>query len=214
MRKIADICIILLFASLLIAALAQGTGGIVNPYLWNGTSFRPVSIDSATRAQNIIEYEHHEVHGGSMYHVTRVVQIDDAASTELLIDTPDTTKWGHMTIQVQGSFDTEWWLFEATTKTGGTAMTEHNHERNSANVATIVVTHTPGGAGDGNEIHHERFGNDSGPAGQGGGSGQSRGTLEWVLKQNEEYLLRVTSHTDTNNISIIIDWYEHTNKTP
>jgi hypothetical protein len=190
------ILFVIIISILMLGSLPSGTPG----------------IDGPTHVTTTIEYEHHEVHSGRMYHVTRVVQLDDANSDEILIETPNTTRWGHFTPSVQGSFDTEWWLFETTTKTTGTAMTEHNHDRNSSNVAGIVVTHTPGAGADGNEIDHRRFGNDAGPAGKGGSGSDTRANNEWILKQNTKYLLRVTSHTDTNNISIVLDWYEHRNK--
>ena len=43
-----------------------------------------------------------------------------------------------------------------------------------------------------------------------GGSGGSR--REFILDQNIAYLIRATSRADANAISIILDWYEHTNK--
>ena len=48
--------------------------------------------------------------------------------------------------------------------------------------------------------------------GKGGGGGEARALHEWVLKQNTKYLLRITSHTDANVISVSFDWYEHTNE--
>lgn len=210
LKKIKDISIVVFFAGLLIAALNQGSGMMA----WNGTSFKSVEMDSVTRATTGITYPHHEIHEGNNFHAYRVVALDDAATDEIWIDTPNTTKWAHIVIRVQGNFDTEYSIYEATTKTIGTAMVEHNHERNSGTAAGVIITHTPGGAGNGTEIHHERFGNDAGPAGQGGGAGLNRGIIEWVLKQDEEYLIVVTSHTDANNVSVVIDWYEHTSKTP
>ncbi len=118
-----------------------------------------------------------------------------------------------MIFRVPDSLDTEWWLFEGTAKVNGTGMGEHNHNRNIADAAGLAVTHTPDAGADGSEIHHERFGNDAGPPGNSsGGAGANRGTQEWILKQNERYLLRVTSRSANNNISIVIDWYENTNK--
>lgn len=159
-----------------------------------------------------ISYPHHEVHAGTAFVVADIQTLNDGVSFEYLLQTPDTTKWVHALIKCAGSYDTKVTLFEATTKTTGTTMTEINRNRNSANTAGLVVTHTPGGAGDGTQLWTARFGNDSGPASLGSGVGQIRGDNEWMLQQNAAYLLRVTSYTDNNNISIEIDWYEHTDK--
>jgi len=33
-----------------------------------------------------------------------------------------------------------------------------------------------------------------------------------VLKQNEQYLLEITSGADGNIVSTVLEWYEHTDK--
>jgi hypothetical protein len=169
-------------------------------------------IDGSTEALETIEYPHHEIHDGRSFVACDVIQLDDAAAFMYLIVTPNTTRWSHLIIKVAGSLDTEAEFFEGTARVGGNAMVEHNRNRNSANSAGTVVTDTPGAGADGTSIWHVRFGNDAGPGPASGTGGESRGVNEWELKQDESYLLRVTSHSDTNNITVEFDWYEHVDR--
>jgi len=155
------------------------------------------------------EVEHHFVHLGKSFLVTDAVTVDDGNTRELLIETPDTTEWAHFTFIVTGSLDTTIEFFETTTKTTGTAMTELNRNRNSVSSTGIAVTHTPGGAGDGNLIFNAKFGGDTGPAGSGGLRGESRPEGEILLKQNEKYLIKITSATNGNNITTTMSWFDH-----
>ncbi len=44
------------------------------------------------------------------------------------------------------------------------------------------------------------------------GSGGSRGSQEWILKQNTTYYAAIISATASNIVSIKMEWYEHTDK--
>lgn len=205
--KIRDVSLILAAAMFLMAVTGQGDIALIHGF--NGSKPVPFLADLSTRAQVGIPYEHHEVHNGLLFYVTDTASLDDGNSRELLFETPNTTKWMHFTFKTTGSFETTVYLYEDTTKTTGTAMTEWNHNRNSSTTATMVVTHTPGSSGDGSLIYTAYFGADAGPAATGGIRGDTRPEQEIVLKQNAKYLLRVTSGTDSNAITTVAAWYEH-----
>ena len=202
--------LVILIAAFLLGAYVQNQAVDIHGTI--GTKFVPLQVDDSTHSVQTITYAHHEVHSGSSYFVTDIRALNDAATFSYLIECPDTTSWAHILFKIEGSFDTKIEIYEATTKTAGTAMTEWNRNRNSANTAGVVVTHTPGGAGNGNLMWTSRFGNDSGPAGRGGSGGGTRGNNEFVLKQNTDYLVIITSYTDNNNVAVEFDWYEHTDK--
>jgi hypothetical protein len=51
------------------------------------------------------------------------------------------------------------------------------------------------------------------PSGVGSVGGETRGTQEWDLKQNTDYVFIATNQSgNTNESSLIVDWYEHTDK--
>ena len=202
--------VILIGVFILTAAWAASDAVLIQGF--NGSAPVPIRADLSTRAMVGISYEHHEIHDGRSYIVTDAVSVDDGNTRELLIETPDTAVWAHFTFVVTGSLDTTVEFFETTTKTTGTAMTELNRNRNSGNSTSVVVTHTPGGAGDGNLIFVAKFGGDTGPSGSGGLRGESRPEGEIMLGQNEKYLIKITSGTNGNNITTTMSWYDHSDE--
>ncbi len=127
------------------------------------TVARIVRIDASTGALEIIDDAHHEIHGGSHFTYSQVdTDFDITDAVELLIVTPDTTKWPHMVFIVTGALDTTVELYEGATHTILAAQAAFNNNRNvvTANTTTIN-THNNDGA-DGTLIWTEVFGVSSG----------------------------------------------------
>lgn len=167
-------------------------------------------IDSVTEALMTITYPHHEIHDGSRYFYAELITLGNSGTREILITTTDTAKHGHFTMEISANKETVVRLFEDSDSTGGTALTPRNRNRNYPDAATISLAHTPTVTTDGTLLIIEQFGEATGPATSKAGGTTSGGRLELVLKQNTKYLLRITSASDTNDINIILDWYEHT----
>jgi hypothetical protein len=214
LERIRDITLTLAAVTIMSVFLmaVTGQGDIVLIHGFNGSGPVPVRADLSTRALVAINYEHHEVHNNNLYMVSDYATVDDGNTRELLIETPDSLEWAHFTFEVIGTYETTVQFYEATTKTTGTSMTEINHNRNSSNTTNVVVTHTPGSSGDGSLIFQAKFGGDTGPAMAGGIRGNIRPEQELMLKQNTKYLLRITSGTDSNNITTLMGWYDHANE--
>lgn len=171
------------------------------------------NIDSVT-GQNIrIDYPHHEIHGGSGFFFTRALTVDDTNSDEVLIVTPSGKKQAHILLFVESTGQTDFKLYEVTTRAGGTPIVPINRNRNSASASILTVTHTPSGGAVGNLIAESFFGVDTGAGNNrqlsGGGSSSRQ---EIILKSDEKYLIVVDSGTNGNRITIVVDWYEHTDK--
>ena len=183
----------------------------VNTLLYGTTSATTtasIGIDSATNVLNTISYEHHEIHSGSSYTSDRNVELASGASMDILIITPNTTKWAHLLYEVSMEAEGQIIIYEAPTATAGTAITAVNRNRNVTKPATITLSHTPTGITTGSTIlrtHHIGAGKTFG--------GGARGTHEFILKQNTKYLIRITNLTTSANwAEMILNWYEHTNK--
>ena len=201
MKRFFVIIFILLVSSVLFA----------DSYTSNGVSV--LNQDKPTGVLSTIEYEHHEIHAGSSFMVTYFdADVDATETADLLLVTPNTTKWGHLIWSIEGTLITTVYIYEgATTSADGTALSEINQDRNSLTTATIVATHTPSVTGTGTEIYVKSFGTASGgPSTRSGGL--SHADQEVILKQNTKYLIRVDSDTDNNRITFVLRWYEHTNK--
>jgi hypothetical protein len=180
----------------------------------NNTDVRSVRLDSSTHTMQTIDYEHHEVHSGSHFIYTQCdADFDIADAVELLIVTPNTTKWAHIVIDVDAALDTTVSLYEGSTHTVNAAQTAYNKNRNSATANTTTInTHNNDGA-DGTLIWQSCFGiNTGGGSNKVAGGGESRGAREWVLDQNNKYLLTILSGSDNSSMALKLSWYEHTDK--
>lgn len=187
----------------------------MSEYILVSTSGPPVNptADLITHALNVVDYPHHEIHGGSAYFVVYSALGDDTDVIEVRIQTPNSTKWAHMEIFIEAALAATAQLWTPTTKThvGGNAITPMNRNHNSTNTSGLTICHTPGGsqAGAGNLLQYIGAATTGGRADVGGATGTR---AEFILKQNEDYLINITSRADANAMSIILSWYEHRSK--
>jgi hypothetical protein len=170
-----------------------------------------VRVDAATHVMSTIEYEHHEIHAGSAYTLSRPVTLPVANDDEIRIAVANTTKWPHMLFSAVSDAAVTVSLYETTglAHEVGNVLTPINRNRNSTKTSGLTICHTPSGAGDGSLIY-------ASTAGVGGNPAQSApgaigGRFEFILKQNTAYLLRVAGASG-DVVSINLEWYEHTDK--
>ena len=195
-------------------------------FIFNGSTWiknTSAAVDNSTYARTIIDYVHHEIHGGSGFYVMYSVASLGAMTTPddmITLDwtTPNTAKWGHFVFSVSGSADWRVRLIEA--PSGGAAsptgqLAILNHNRNSAVASTFTdgsvaaqVNYDSTLATGGIALWDQYLEGSGGP--QAGGSGSAKRN-EIVLKQNTKYQLSLFG-TDTNPATMLIDWYEHTDK--
>ena len=117
-----------------------------------------------------------------------------------------------MWVSVTGSVASTMALYENPTATDGgftITQTTYNRNRNSSNAADVVVKISPVVVYTALGIKlpgSSRFGTTN----KAGGGVRSQN--EYVLKQNEDYVLIVVSNNTSDNLSILLNWYEHTSK--
>lgn len=207
-----------LLTALLILAMAAtpafAAGKDVKIHGWNKTQgdWSALRVDDTTRALMIMDYDHHELHEGSHFTWSDVqLDIDTGENWDLVVTTPNTTKWAHVLFNFDVENQTQFTIFEGATSTGGTAVTEINSNRNSATVSTTTLINEPTVTGYGTEIFQMVAGGGSTPAAASPGNGR-RGS-EFILKQNTVYLFQLQGLADNNDCSMTVEWYEHTNAT-
>ena len=172
-----------------------------------------IKFDDMTSALNTISYEHHEIHGGSHYHLDEVQDLSINEVYDIQITTPDTSKHAHLVFQLSSEAETEWWLYEnVTINTAGTSENIQNNNRNSSNTSGLVVkgilnsslanANSDTAVAGATLLHH-------GIIGAGRNAGDFTRGSEIILKQNEDYTIRfeakAAGYTDYN-----FEWYEHT----
>lgn len=173
-------------------------------------------LDSSTHARTTIEYEHHEIHGGSHYFV---VGYQDLAINKVLDFTwlmPNTTKWIHWTWKISTESETNWLVYENVVATNplANAVTPYNSNRNSANTsgttmkyelqADLATANADTAVGGATLI-------ESGISGAGKDAGNELRSNEFIMKQNTLYCLRAIA-TTAGYINFKLEWYEHTDK--
>jgi len=179
--------------------------GTLETKLYDGTSYN--TIDSATGALAVLELEHFEVHEGDFYTVGNFDSSVDNATPKLFsITTPDTSRRFHIKFNVitnaaaQVAFEEN-----PTIGTVGTTLTAYNNNRNSSNQSSLTVCADPTGVVAGTTLDFHLIGTYNQKSRFGG---SSRRYGEWILKQNEDYLIKVIPDVDGSSIALQAEWYE------
>jgi len=136
------------------------------------------NVDTTTSVRTFIDFAHHEIHEGDAFTASYRADVGNGANLDLLIVTPNTTKWAHLTYELDVGAETDMLIYEAPTATAGDAVVAYNRDRNSATTATVTVTSTPTGITTGTTIiraYHLGTGKSFG--------GGARDVHEFILKQ-------------------------------
>ena len=174
-------------------------------------------IDKSTQALIIINYEHHEIHGGSHYAVSGSV---DQAISDVLDFTwqmPNTTKWIHWTWKIFTESETNWYVYENVVATNPLAntITPINNNRNSAKTSATTLKYEAqadlAAANADTDVTSPAILIASGISGTGRDSGDAERSHEVIMKQNALYCLRAVA-TVAGYISFSMKWYEHVSK--
>lgn len=164
-------------------------------------------------ARVIIDPEHYQIHEGKVFYITRYVSsVSNGASSDILMAVP-ASLYPHLRAYIVTANDAPMrvFLYEgATTSDDGTGMTGYNLNRNSANTASTVVTHSPTVTGTGTLLDISLIPDTGGGLfSPGGGAGSSDLPTEWILKPSTKYLIRVTNDSGSATaVDFQIFWYE------
>jgi len=113
----------------------------------------------------------------------------------------------HLIFSITAGGDSEIAFYEGvTTSSDGTALAEYNQKRDSANIATVVATHTPTVTDLGTRLLSEF--QPGGTTGQSQGGGQFS-PREWILAGSTKYLVRgINRAGNAQPMGIVCQWYE------
>lgn len=166
-------------------------------------TYEPNTHDGLTGALITIDYPHHEVHDGSFYICS---DISGSVSSKIWrITTPNTTMRAHFTLMVSSDQAITLGFYEnPTLNAAGTQLTAYNADRNSANTATVTAFKDTTTTSDGTLLFTTVTGSSNAKSQVGGAA---RAGSEYILKQNEDYLIKCTL-ANAGYVSIILDWYE------
>jgi hypothetical protein len=156
----------------------------------------------------VVDKEHYEIHEGNHYYIHGFEDEDADGTIEFVITTPDDSTRAHMTFQVIGALKITVEIYEGSSSVvGGGSVTPLNNDRNSSNTSGLTIIKDPTSITDGTKIDGYSVGYAAGaPVNFTGGIAERN--RELILKQNQTYLLRITSNVDANTISYKGSWYE------
>lgn len=171
--------------------------------IWDKDRVTFARIDGVTGTLQAIEFEHHEIHDGDHFFYSDCIALASSATQDYMLTVPNDNVRKHFTFGVTGSGSITIAFFEGTDKTGTTAQTIYNNDRDSTTTPGLTVHKgTSGGSTDGTDIHPDC-----------GGANKQTGVIERqkeiILKTNTKYIMRITSGSANNNIATHFDWYEH-----
>jgi len=156
-----------------------------------------------------VDIEHHKIHEGK--HFTCQIYDNDTDATDskyLLVRAPNTTTRIHYVFNAKSSINGTLFFYKGpTTSSTGTLLTSFNNDGNSTSVASLKIWEDPTVIVDGSQILVNVMGTDSvSPTGDSGGVTDR--SKEYILEQNEDYLIEYNSLSNNNRVNICNEWYE------
>lgn len=185
-------------------------------YLYDSGTGNEVGIDDSTGSIQTIEYEHHEIHGGSHYFVSGYQDLANGNVLQFTWQMPDTTKWIHWSWNISTESETLWQVYQGATINNplANAITPLNSNRNSVNTSGTVMLyelHANLAAADTDVTISANDLIESGISGAGKDAGEADRNHELVLLQDGLYVLRATANA-AGFVNFNMQWYEHTDK--
>jgi hypothetical protein len=182
---------------------------IVTGYFLNadvGSNYTGVA-DDETKAQAIIDIEHLKIHEGDHYTACNYDADVDAAKI-WRITSPDTSVRIHLKGRISSSLNGVVQLYKNPTLTGnGTSFNSYNNNGNSSNTTSVTFGYDATASNNGTLVYTQVIGTDgTNPNGSSGGFIEQG--EEFILSQNEDYLLIYTPQSENQRVSVCFEYYE------
>ena len=156
----------------------------------------------------IVDINHQRLHEGRAFIAWNIypdsAKLDAGASADIVLAAgPGTIP--HVTIAMESSGDADFFIYEGTTTTGGTAFTPVRRNRNIAATSNVAMVTNPTVNTLGTLINRQFVTGGTGKKSSGGGTG----SLEYVLAPLTNYLFRLTNVNGTAHTALLeLEWYE------
>jgi hypothetical protein len=154
------------------------------------------------------EINHHRLHEGRAFIAWNIypdsAKLAAGASADIVLAAgPGTIP--HVTIAMESIGDADFFIYEGTTTTGGTAFTPVRRNRNIAATSNVAMVTNPTVNTLGTLINRQFVTGGTGKKSSGGGAE----TLEYVLAPLTNYLFRLTNVNGTAHTALLeLEWYE------
>jgi hypothetical protein len=158
------------------------------------------------RPAPIIEVNHLRLHEARAYYVYKMYPYSAGLAAGSSIDIALAFPAGttpHLIFQYESVGESEFYMYESPTTSGGTALTKHRRNRNVATTSVAAAVLAPTVTSVGTEIYSEFI-----PASNKGGGGGSY-SFEFVLTPLTTYLFRLRNvNSQSHACNLRLEWYE------
>jgi hypothetical protein len=156
----------------------------------------------------MVDINHHRLHEGRAYIAWNIypdsAKLAAGSSADIVLAAGPGTI-AHLTIAMESSGDADFFVYEGTTTTGGTAFTPVRRNRNIEATSNVAMVTNPTVNTLGTLINRQFVTGGTGKKSSGGGSG----SLEYVLAPLTNYLFRLTNVNGTAHTALLeLEWYE------
>jgi hypothetical protein len=163
-------------------------------------------LTSSDKPFPVLDVNHLRLHEGRGYYVYKqypyAAGLAAGASINIALAFPAGVT-PHIAFSYGASGETEFYVYEAPTTSGGTALTIHRRNRSLITTSSAAAVLNPTVSSVGTEIFGEFV-----PSNKQGGGGQLS-SFEFVLKPLTTYLFRLTNvNSQPHAANLLADWYE------
>ena len=187
------------------STFSETDGG--HTYTYNGSAWSYIFplIDGITGALVSVDELHHEIHDGEHFTATFAETIGSGSASALLLETPGSAVAEvHFIADLESSAAGTLIFSETPNATVGTVVIAYNNKRTSGISALTTITSNGAVTTTGTILGNMVVG--AGGAGNKVG-GESGARNEWILNNDDRYLLQYTSSA-ASNVAWNVMWYE------
>jgi hypothetical protein len=168
-------------------------------------------VIGSDRSMPIIDVNHLRLHEGRAYYAYHTHKdtgrLAVGSSINIALAFPTGVE-AHALVDYQCGGETEVYIYESPTTSGGTAMTLHRRNRAINTTSQGVAVLNPTVSALGTEFYSELITSAEGSGHRSGGGGRGN-SLEFILKPLTTYLFRLTNVNGSSQMAELrIDWYE------
>lgn len=155
-----------------------------------------------------VDVNHARLHEGRAYIAWNIypdsAKLASGSSADIVLAAaPNVTP--HITIAMESSGDADFFIYEGTVTSGGTAFVPVRRNRVIASTSDVAMVTNPTVTSLGTLINQQFITGGTGKKSSGGASG----SLEYVLSPLTNYLFRLTNVNGTSHTALIeLEWYE------
>jgi hypothetical protein len=168
-------------------------------------------IDPISGNRLIIEPEHGAIHDGVHFTLDYYKDLGSVGSTSTVMFTAPATatnQYIHFVCGVESDKAVDWYLYEGTSASGGSAITAYNNHRLSENLNPVTIVANPIVTSNGTILERHIAGSASTPQSNTGGGVVARN--EWLFKPATNYMVMIVASTATTKSVINAPYYYRT----